>query len=436
MTTRSNRVSKLKEWEHPLKSGIRIAEVLNRSNGESFGVSYRVSVPAKLAGVRKRQNFSALEDAESFAADQLETIRKRGQDALVLTPAERRETVAAVELLRPAGIGLLEAVEFAIKHMRPAGGERSIDQLVTEMTAMKQRWLDTKEIRARSFRDFKERATKFAETFGPQAVKSVSLEEIKVWLTSFGLSSRSVKNYRMTAGELLKFAKQKGYRADNPMEGFTRADKREIEPGGDDKREPAVLSVEQAERLLKTAFTHRELDLGAAVTLALFCGIRTEEIKRLNWTAVRLDEQNPFVKIGPEVAKKRRIRNIEIPANALSWLRAWPNKTGPVARDGYITDYVKRFAKLTKLAGFGTKDEQGEWASTWDDNCMRHSFGSYAYSKTGDSMKTAGLMGHKANDNVLFDHYRALTTKEAAEAYFSLVPPAEIAGKIVPFTAA
>src|SRR5581483_479019 len=98
---------------------------------------------------------------------------------------------------------------------------------------------------------------------------------------------------------------------------------------------------------------------------------------------------------------------------------------GPVTRNAYITDYVKRFAKLTQLAGFGQKDESGEWVSSWDDNAMRHSFGSYSFALTGDSMKTAALMGHKANDQVLFDHYRALATKADGEAYFGILPPRE-----------
>jgi hypothetical protein len=50
-------------------------------------------------------------------------------------------------------------------------------------------------------------------------------------------------------------------------------------------------------------------------------------------------------------------------------------------------------------------------------------------------MRTAVLMGHRASDQVLFDHYRALTTKEAAEAYFGLLPKTD-AGPVVQFAVA
>ena len=41
-------------------------------------------------------------------------------------------------------------------------------------------------------------------------------------------------------------------------------------------------------------------------------------------------------------------------------------------------------------------------------------------------------LDHKADDTVLFDHYRALTTKNEAEKFFGITPKAE-ATKIVSF---
>ncbi len=425
---------KLKRWEHPAKSGIWISEFQNRSGGTAFGISFLVTIPSRLAGIRKRTQFSTPAAAEEFAEAEQERLQKQGQDGVTLTPRQRREIATAFEKLKPAGIGLLEAVDFALKHMRPAGGDRTVQQVVDEMTTTKKEWLESGVIRPTSYRDFRIRAARFAELFGSAQVKDVTLEDIKGWLRSLGLSGRSVKNFRMTVTELMKHAHAKKYRSDNPLEGFTLADRRELEPGGDDNREPAILSVAEAERLLKTAYAHPELDLGAAVTLALFCGIRTEELKRLDWSAVRLDDGKPFVKIDRAIAKKRRIRNVEIPACAVAWLRNWPKKTGPVAKNTYVSDYVKRFATLTRLAGFGRTGENGEWISAWDKNAMRHSFGSYSFALTGDSMKTAGLMGHKSSDQVLFDNYRALATQADGEAYFGIFPQSED-GKIIRMTA-
>ena len=83
-------------------------------------------------------------------------------------------------------------------------------------------------------------------------------------------------------------------------------------------------------------------------------------------------------------------------------------------------------------AGFGANDAKGVWQSTWENNAMRHSFGSYHYALHGNPLETARLLGHKASDQVLFDSYRALATKAHAEAFFAISPPAT-AGKLVRF---
>jgi len=59
-----------------------------------------------------------------------------------------------------------------------------------------------------------------------------------------------------------------------------------------------------------TAFKRADLNLGVAIVRGLFGGIRSEELKRLQWDAVRLNDGHPFVVIGPEIAKKRHIRKI------------------------------------------------------------------------------------------------------------------------------
>jgi hypothetical protein len=95
-----------------------------------------------------------------------------------------------------------------------------------------------------------------------------------------------------------------------------------------------------------------------------------------------------------------------------------------VTRNDHVNDYQKRFRKLLALAGF----------TKWEGNAMRHSFGSYHYARHGNPLETSRLLGHKASDQVLFDHYRALATKAHAEAYFSIRPPAS-AGNVLRFTA-
>jgi hypothetical protein len=75
----NNDQSPLKGWNYPAGSDIRIREVINRSDGKDYGVSYRVSIPAKLAGQRILKQFADAEFAEKWAASQYQSLRESGQ---------------------------------------------------------------------------------------------------------------------------------------------------------------------------------------------------------------------------------------------------------------------------------------------------------------------------------------------------------------------
>jgi integrase len=423
----------LEKWEYPKKSGIHIREILNATGGDAFGASYMVTVPAKLTGkLRERKQFARREAAEDWADKTFLGYRKQGEDFFALTEEERREVAANLPFLRKHGISIAEAVRLAVKHLRPEGRTKTVRQVVEDLVASKAQRFERGDLRERSYRDFRYRTLKFAEAFEGRIASEVSGQEIKEWLSALEIGSRSNKNYLAVVGEVFKYATQKHYVAFSPLDDLTDIDRKELCGGGADVREPSILTPAEAERLLNAALEHPDLGLLGAVTLALFCGLRTEELKRLEWSQVRLTESPPLVTIGAKIAKKRRIRHVEIPANAVQWLSLVADRTGQVTRNDHFNDFQKRFRHLQCFAGFGEKDAKGEWHSTWENNAMRHSFGSYHYALHGNPLETSRLLGHKASDQVLFDHYRALATKAQAEAYFAICPPAN-AAKVVKF---
>jgi integrase len=328
---------------------------------------------------------------------------------------------AAVAIANRTGKSLLDVVGFAAERLCPAGGNKTLAELTTEMIEMKRGWHARGDLRDASFRDFEDRAGRIGDDIGSFPLPDLTKKIVFDWLHGLPVAPRTKKNYRMVLAEILSYAKQKRYTANSPLEEFTRQDVKELEGAIGEARQPAILSPGDAEKLLVTAFRHPELDLGAAVVLGLFGGIRTEELKRLAWDAVRLDEAHPFVVIGAEIAKKRRIRTVPLPACAVAWLRTW-QRGEKVTRSAHTNDYQKRFKKLAAEAGL-----------KWDANAMRHSFGSYHYAQYGNSIETARILGHKTDDTVLFSHYRALTTKEQGVAYFAIYPRDD-AG-IIPFSA-
>ena len=126
--------------------------------------------------------------------------------------------------------------------------------------------------------------------------------------------------------------------------------------------------------------------------------------------AMRLwvDEEKQTVEIPEDIAKKHRFRYVDIPDNAVMWLRHFGLKaTGPIR--------AKNHRKLVELS----RDQAG--IKKWPKNAMRHSFASYHFELHGDSKKTSNELGHRGED-LLFSHYRSLTKKGSGSQYFSIFP--------------
>jgi len=413
----------LNNWEYPKKSGIRFSEILNKNSNETFGCSYRVNVPPKITGkLRLRRQFTNKEDAENWANEMFTGSKAHGHDFFDLNDTDRRQVRVVLPILKKHGLSLDEVVKYGVKHIRPEGRGKTLHDVIFELVSSKELRFKRGDLRDRSFKDFKQRADKFGLAMHGRLISEISVKEIKGWLIELKLSNRSNQNYISVLGEIFKYATQCKYIGSSPIDELTDTDRRELCGTTGEAKEPSILTPTQAEKLLITAYEHPKLKLLGAVTLALFCGLRTEELKRLDWVSVKLNDKPATVTIGAKIAKKRRIRHVDIPNNALQWLKLVHSKQGFVSKNEHYNDHQKRFKKLLKLAEF----------EKWESNAMRHSFGSYHYALHNDPLETARLMGHKASDQVLFDHYRALATKAQANSYFAIIPPAKT-NKVINF---
>ena len=421
----------LDKWECPKNSKIYIREIVNTHGGKAFEGSFMVTVPSKVTGTgRKRRQFKTKTEAERFATDEFRGAKKQGEEYFKATADERREFTEALPLLREKNLSLREAIEFALPRLRPEGGEKAVAELVGEMVASKEAREAKGQLRERSVSDFRNRSKRFADFFGDSLVRDLTAPDLKAWLQDLELSARSIKNYVNVVSEILTHAKQSQLIVESPLDAFTDMERKELYGDGGEAKQPAILTVSEVERLLNAAATHPELNLLPAITLGLFCGLRTEEIKRLDWKDIHLGEEEPFVTVGSDIAKKRRIRNVDLPANATQWLSKCTEKQGRVFENKYICHLYRHLHRLLEYAGIGEWQSDGKFKTRWGNNAMRHSFGSYHFALHGNSLETSRLLGHKANDEVLFGHYRALAKKTDGEKFFSINPAAESA-KIV-----
>lgn len=382
------------------KSKYRGVIIRERQN-DSGNISYRVECPLSWFNRTAFRQFRTKEQAKGYIDVQLGEQERFGNLANSMSTEERLDATKALELLESSGTTLVDCVEFYLKHNQPVSGDITVADLTEKFLEARKAGLGVKRgrpLRQRSLDDLRARLGKFNLLFGSRLMKELLTGEIESWLHRDEWSLQTRQNYFRILHTFFEFATTKGYRADNPIKGISK-------PCPDDSV-PGVLSLVQCEKLLGAALDNeQEFGLLGYIVLGMYCGIRSAELERLDWSAV--DMESRHVTISAKIAKARSIRNVEIPENAMLWLMKCPKRTGDIRPP----QFRERFDKLKEMAGI----------KKWPHNALRHSAGSYHFALHEDSAKTASMLGH-TQDSVLFKHYRALTRQKDAKAFFGLIP--------------
>lgn len=262
-------------------------------------------------------------------------------------------------------------------------------------------YLDTKTKAGRrpdTLSDIKSRIGKLAASFGDRHIHTLTTAELIDWLDRNKYLDVSRANYRRAFTGFFGFAKKKGLMEFNPAA--------EIEKVALDETMPEIFSVAETERTLRaTEAVYPRLV--PATAIGFFAGLRSAELEKLDWNAV--DCEAKLITIGPKIAKKRRQRHVTMSDNLLAWLLPYRKASGPVCPPAAVViRWRPRIMREAKLA-------------RWHHNGMRHSFASYHLAKFQDISETALALGHTGPD-VLFNHYRNLVKRDAAEAYWNILP--------------
>ncbi len=367
-----------------------------RANGQ---VSYEIAV--MVLGKRVRERFKTRESAEERAESIRNSYREEGKAAFTLPPDLRVEAAKCSQLLNPHGVTITDAVQHYLKTVIAYRTAPTVSEIVQKLLA------DTRAAgrRQRTIEDLQTRFQRFTRTFGDRQLSSISLEELKQWVDDPTLSARSRVNYATKASQLYNFAIRQGWADKNLVERITR-------PSIEDKA-VEVFTVQEVSRLLTQA---EAFGLLPFVSIGLFAGLRSAELQRLDWSAVKLGER--CIIIGSEVAKKRSRRVVEINETLAAWLALCARPAGPVVNvsEDRLSYTLKQLAKAAGLK--------------WKHNGLRHNFGSYHLALHGDATKTAFQMGNSAI--VVHNHYKGLVTNGDVQRFWDLRPAADAAEKIVP----
>lgn len=144
----------------------------------------------------------------------------------------------------------------------------------------------------------------------------ISLDILEEWLARRKFMPATRSGRISVLSSFFSFAKRRGFITENPCSRLERV-RLESKP-------PTILSPEQAETLLRWMSNGRCQQQRrnwrlAQVVLGLFCAIRPAELSRLFWKDV--DLERGVVRIDAAVSKVRQRRIVEIPPNAIAWLK-------------------------------------------------------------------------------------------------------------------
>jgi integrase len=376
-----------------------------------------------------RQKFGDLAKAEREARFILTKLANGESEVLKLTGLDRSAYVHAMQKLRefrpdadlntvvsdyvaaikrlPEAITLQECVNFFLSR-HPAGLPRkTVREVLNEMLAAK----ETAGISEPYAKELRLRLGQFADSFGVP-ISAVSSKQIQEWLTNREVSGRTQNNYRRLISTLFKFAIRRGYLPKDHDE-LSGVDK--IRDSGG---EIEVFTPEELRKLFAACLTpvqergkwrDRE-SMIPYLAIAAFCGLRSAEIARLDWSEIHLTGPEHFIEVKAAKAKTASRRTVPIPDNCASWLAPLAEKAGPVC------PFERPDKQCFQYLGPAAKVE-------WKHNALRHSFISYRLAVIKNVHQVSLEAGN--SPQMVFAHYRQLVTETQATEWFGIVPPAD-----------
>lgn len=409
------------KWPRLVKRGdatVRIYRIKNRG-----AIAYQVYY--RLAGKKRLRNFARFSDAHAHAEEQA-LLKDSNRIAVASMHDHDREAyTTAVRMLKPLDIPLVEAVRAFVAATTELGGRGSLvsaakdyrerhasklpDKTVAEVVI---EFLKAKEQDGASYRYLKtlrsqlaptdaegRRRNSFADAFHGN-IADVGAKEIDDWIRGRGVGARTRRNIILSVRTLFSYSKARGYLPKNEP---TEAD--QVVMPKSKAGEIGILTPVQLSELFAGTPIHNATDEHRLwLALGAFSGLRTEELKRLEWKHVSL--ASGYIEVSAKNAKTGSRRLVPISPNLAAWLAPYSTHIGPVFPRDRAEERVRAYA--------------GRLGIEWPFNALRHSFASYRVATIHDVARVALEMGNSAT--IIHRHYRQFATEAEGKAWFAVTP--------------
>lgn len=342
-------------------------------------------------GKVKRRRFATLAQAEAWAAKFAKERDRKGAAFVSLNEPDRVIAFTAFDRARSKGYDLLDALTHYEKWL-----DDQADHRVSTSSAADEYLTDclNRGLRDRSINSLRYTLESFALDYGDRTVCSIEPDDVRAWLGKHDQWSAQSRNSNLTRLTCwFRWCIELDYLKVAPVK---KSMKHKVT-----KARPDVLSVEDATKLLDTAF---EMDKEACglIAVQLFAGLRPAEAAdsdRSGWERLHLDEN--ILTVDGKVERQRRI--VKVSDNLKAWLEAC---------GGWAQVNVRKRIDAIKAAA-GVEIPQ---------NAMRHSFASYHLAAHENASSTAHELGHFGNLRMLESHYRAVVKQSEAIKWWKITP--------------
>jgi integrase len=294
--------------------------------------------------VQRRETFVTRKEAEDFIVLLIEELR-HGEN-LVLGFDERVDYKEARKLIDEAGIEPVRIQDIVRDWLSYQTGGSAL--------TLEQCWNQWYELRSAKYRATTLSGHRYTKENALKPFLNLPISEFNKSKYRIALANhlnerwtdrQTLKNQRREVNLFFKWAWKQDMVNAIPLSGKYEFDLPEAKGSGE--KEPFILTVDQAEALLKIAYeTDKEFGLYNFFCVGLFAGLRTTEIKSLSWDDFILDDEDEDrIYIGGGT-KTGRIRQVVMTDQFKEWL-ALADKSKPFIPK----NFTKRRRTLLQLVG-------------------------------------------------------------------------------------
>lgn len=376
------------------------------ANGYTY-VQWKVE--GRLNGTRIRRFFPSKEEAEGFRQlKEVEAINGSSElkaSVTHLTADQLRQAEAAFKRLENRS--LLAAVDWYLDTYRDTLTKLSVSEAYLEFIEEHR-----PHVRQGTIDDYTGSLKAFATFTGKRALPEIRGDDVVAFLKGRGLKGKSWNNTRADLNAFFVWCQKppRKWITSNPV---AEVIKLKIARGL-----PEIITTDQATELMRYVETYQGQGkepkpagfLVPYFALALFAGIRPaindgelRRIGRLKDNSRIIDLRTGVIRITPEIAKTKDVRQITIQPNLAGWLTAFPLSKFPIS-PANVYDEVTHVRQKFELG----------------HDVLRHTYISMHVGHFRSMSDTALQAGN--SESMIKKHYLNLVAPDEAKAFWKIAP--------------